>query len=597
MGQTVVEKILSRAAGARGAKAGDVVEPRVDLAMSHENAALVINQFQEVWKGTGRTPKVWDPSRIAIIFDHRVPAESPKTATNQKKVREFVSAQGIRRFHDVRGDTGGICHQILPEYGYVRPGTVVVGTDSHTTSHGALGAFAFGIGATEMASVWTLGAALNVEVPATIKVVVRGTFPGFVGPKDLILHLIGKISAQGANFRVLEFHGETIRKMPTSGRLVLCNMSVEAGATAGIVPADDETVRYLREEAGVDGPARPRLSGRRRGLRAGPRDRRLRSRAADRLSAHRRQRQAGRGRRRGPRPSGRHRLLHERPARRPRRRGRPRPRTESRRGDPDARLPRFGQDLDGGAQARLRRRLHHRGSRRHERRAAAPASASTKGRSGTARSPSPRRTGTSRGGWGTPPPRSISAPPPSPRPRPWRASSPTRGKERAEMAKVVCVLPDDVSTDVIYPGRYMATVLPSETPQFAFADDAAFNARLKAKEIPPGSRHRRREELRLRLFPRAGGLHAQGARARHRGRELRPDLSPELDQPRPPRRHGPRDRGERTGTTSRSSPAASRTGRPGRDWAVVPLPAARQAIIDAGGLIAYTRKRLLQSRA
>ncbi len=251
MGQTVVEKILSRASGKPGAKAGDVVEPRVDLAMSHENAALVINQFQEVWKGTGRSAAVWDPSRIAIIFDHRVPAESPKTATNQKKVREFVAAQGIGRFHDVRGDTGGICHQVLPEYGYVRPGTVIVGTDSHTTSHGALGAFAFGIGATEMASVWTLGLAVNVEVPPTIKVVVTGSFRPFVGPKDLILHLIGTITAQGANFRTLEFHGETIRTMPTSGRLVLCNMSVEAGATAGIVPADAETVRYLREDAGV----------------------------------------------------------------------------------------------------------------------------------------------------------------------------------------------------------------------------------------------------------------------------------------------------------------------------------------------------------
>ena len=254
MGQTVAGKILEKASGKRGLNAGDVVEPRVDLAMSHENAALVINQFLEVWKGTGRTPKVWDPSRIAIIFDHRVPAESPKTATNQKKVREFVAAQGIGRFHDVRGDTGGICHQVLPEYGYVRPGTVVVGTDSHTTSHGALGAFAFGIGATEMASVWTLGVALNVEVPPTMKVVVNGAFPDFVGPKDLILHLIGMISAQGANFRALEFHGETIRTMPTSGRLVLSNMSVEAGATAGIVPADAETVRYLREEAGLRVP-------------------------------------------------------------------------------------------------------------------------------------------------------------------------------------------------------------------------------------------------------------------------------------------------------------------------------------------------------
>ena len=251
MGMTVVEKILARAAGRATVAVGDVVEPAVDLAMSHENAALVINQFVEVFRGTGLAPAVWDSSRIAIIFDHRVPAESPKTATNQKKVREFVAANGIAKFHDIRGDKGGICHQILPENGYVRPGAVVVGTDSHTTSHGALGAFAFGIGATEMASVWTLGYAVNVEVPATIRVEVTGALPEMVSPKDVILHLVGKLGAAGATFRVLEFHGDAVRAMPTSGRLTLCNMAVEAGATAGIVPADAETLRYLREEAGV----------------------------------------------------------------------------------------------------------------------------------------------------------------------------------------------------------------------------------------------------------------------------------------------------------------------------------------------------------
>jgi len=253
MGMTVAEKILARASGLASVKAGDVLEPKVDLAMSHENGALVVNQFLEIYKGSSQQPKIWDPSKVSIIFDHRVPAESSKTASNQKKVREFVAAQGIGKFHDIRGDVGGICHQILPENGYVRPGFVVVGTDSHTTSHGALGAFAFGIGATEMASVWALGTVLNVEVPSTIKVNVHGRFKKFVGPKDLILHLIGTLSAQGANFKVIEFHGQAIRSMSTSGRLVICNMSVEAGATAGIVPADKETVRYLREEAGVKG--------------------------------------------------------------------------------------------------------------------------------------------------------------------------------------------------------------------------------------------------------------------------------------------------------------------------------------------------------
>jgi len=253
MGMTVVEKILARASDLPSVKAGDVVEPKVDLAMSHENAALVINQFIEIYQGTSIQPKIWDPSKVSIIFDHRVPAESPKTASNQKKIREFVATNGISKFHDIRGDVGGICHQVLPENGYVRPGSVIVGTDSHTTSHGALGAFAFGIGATEMASVWALGSVLNVEVPTTIKVNVSGKFKKFVGPKDLILHLIGKLTAEGANFRVIEFHGPTIRNMSTSGRLVICNMSVEAGATSGIVPADKETFRYLTREAGVKG--------------------------------------------------------------------------------------------------------------------------------------------------------------------------------------------------------------------------------------------------------------------------------------------------------------------------------------------------------
>jgi 3-isopropylmalate/(R)-2-methylmalate dehydratase large subunit len=252
MGMTIVEKILAKASGLASVKAGEIVEPSVDVAMSHENAALVINQFKEIFHSTGLEAKVWDASKIVIIFDHRVPAESSKTATNQKKIREFINEQGIEKFHDIRGNEGGICHQILPENGYIRPGYVVVGTDSHTTSHGAIGAFSFGIGATEMASVWALGKVLNVEVPATIKVVVSGKLGKYVTPKDLILYLIGKISAEGANFKVIEYHGETIRNMTTSGRLTICNMSVEAGATSGIVPPDEETIRYLRQEAEVN---------------------------------------------------------------------------------------------------------------------------------------------------------------------------------------------------------------------------------------------------------------------------------------------------------------------------------------------------------
>ncbi|MCX7626240.1 MAG: 3-isopropylmalate dehydratase large subunit [Candidatus Sumerlaeaceae bacterium] len=254
MGATLAEKIFAKSVGRPSVKPGDVLEPSVGLAMSHENAALVINQFKEIFKDTGLEPRVWDPSRIAIIFDHRVPAESAKTANNQKKIREFVAQQGITKFHEIRGDEGGICHQILPENGYVRPGMIVVGTDSHTTTHGALGAVAWGIGATEMAAVWALGRVLNVEVPPTIKINIEGELPPMVAPKDIILHIIGKLTAQGGNFRVLEFHGSTVKAMSTSGRLVLANMSVEAGATSGLFPPDEETERYLREEAGVKEP-------------------------------------------------------------------------------------------------------------------------------------------------------------------------------------------------------------------------------------------------------------------------------------------------------------------------------------------------------
>lgn len=251
MGMTLAEKILARASRLSYVKPGDVVEPQVDLAMSHENAALVINRFHEIWKGAGKEARVWDPERIAIIFDHRIPAESAKTATNQKTVREFAKAQGIQKFHDIRGDRGGICHQVLAESGYVRPGYVVAGTDSHTTTHGAFGAFAWGIGATEMASIWALGAALTVEVPSTIKISVRGSFLEYVSPKDLILFIIKMLTAEGANFKALEFQGEAIRAMPTSGRMVLCNMAAEAGATVGLVPPDEETATYLRDAAKV----------------------------------------------------------------------------------------------------------------------------------------------------------------------------------------------------------------------------------------------------------------------------------------------------------------------------------------------------------
>lgn len=249
MGMTLAESILAHAAGRRNVAPGDVLEPAVDLALSHENAALVLDRFLEIHKGLPLTPRLWDPDRIAIVFDHRVPAESSKTANMHRRVREFVRANGIRKFHEIRGDDGGICHQILPENGYVKPGAVVVGTDPHTTTHGAIGALGWGIGATEMAAVWALGFAPNVEVPATIRVVLEGALQNWVSAKDIILHLISRLTAQGANNRAIEFHGPAAHAMRMCGRLTLCNMAAEAGATAALFPADDETTRYLRDTA------------------------------------------------------------------------------------------------------------------------------------------------------------------------------------------------------------------------------------------------------------------------------------------------------------------------------------------------------------
>jgi len=238
MGMTLAEKILARAAGQERVSPDQIVVARVDLAMSHENADLVRKSFLEI--GVDR---VWDPSRIIIVFDHRVPAESEKTATTHQAVREFVAAQGIEHFYDV--GRGGICHQVLPENGHVRPGMLIVGTDSHTTTHGAFGAFATGIGATEMAGVWTEGR-LWFKVPATLRIEVEGDFRPWISAKDLILHIIGMLGAAGADYRAVEFDGPAIRRMSVASRMVLANLSMEMGAKVAFTPVDETLLGYLR---------------------------------------------------------------------------------------------------------------------------------------------------------------------------------------------------------------------------------------------------------------------------------------------------------------------------------------------------------------
>jgi homoaconitate hydratase family protein len=238
MGMTLAEKILARASGRERVRPDEIVVARVDLAMSHENADLARKSFLEI--GVSR---VWDPSKIVIIFDHRIPAESEKTATTHKAVREFVAAQAIENFYDV--GRGGVCHQVLPENGHVRPGMVVVGTDSHTTTHGAFGAFATGIGATEMSGVWTEGT-LWFKVPSTIRIVVEGEFRPWISAKDLILYIIGMLGAAGADYRAVEFDGPAIRRMTVASRMVLANLAMEMGAKVAFTPVDEILLDYLR---------------------------------------------------------------------------------------------------------------------------------------------------------------------------------------------------------------------------------------------------------------------------------------------------------------------------------------------------------------
>ncbi|MBS1855392.1 MAG: 3-isopropylmalate dehydratase large subunit [Acidobacteria bacterium] len=238
MGMTLAEKILARASGRERVSPDQIVIARVDLAMSHENADLVRKSFLEIG-----VERVWDPSKIVIIFDHRVPAESEKTATTHRAVREFVAAQGIPHFYDV--GRGGVCHQVLPEEGHVRPGMVLVGTDSHTTTHGAFGAFATGIGATEMAGVWTEGT-LWFKVPSSLRIEVEGEFPPWISAKDLILHIIGKLGAAGADYRAVEFNGPAIRWMSVASRMVLTNLAMEMGAKVAFTPVDEVLLSFLR---------------------------------------------------------------------------------------------------------------------------------------------------------------------------------------------------------------------------------------------------------------------------------------------------------------------------------------------------------------
>ncbi|TES92233.1 MAG: 3-isopropylmalate dehydratase large subunit [Candidatus Cloacimonadota bacterium] len=238
MGKTFIEKILYKKSGNDVSK-GDIVEIEPDLCMSHDNAGLVIKKFNEIGK-----KNVWNPEKILIILDHRAPAESIKTANEHKIIRDFVAEQGIKNFFEI-GE--GICHQIVVEKLFILPGQIAIGTDSHTTSYGSIGAFSTGIGATEMAAVWATGQ-IWFKVPETYKVTIYGNLPDGVFSKDVILHIIGNTGCDGAIYKSIEFYGETVEKMDVSERFVLANLSMEMGAKSAVVPFDRTTEKYIREK-------------------------------------------------------------------------------------------------------------------------------------------------------------------------------------------------------------------------------------------------------------------------------------------------------------------------------------------------------------
>lgn len=238
---TVSEKIFSKASGSP-VKAGDFVLANIDLAMTHDiTGPLAVKGFYEIMKDR-EEKKVWDPTKIVIVFDHQVPADSINATANHIMLREFAEEQGILNYDVYEG----VCHQVLPEKGHVLPGNLIVGSDSHTCAYGALGAFSTGIGSTDMAAVFATGK-LWFRVPETFRFEVEGNLPRRVYSKDLILHLIGDVGVEGARYMAAEFGGSTIRSLSIPERMTMSNMAIEMGGKAGIIEADEVTADYLKE--------------------------------------------------------------------------------------------------------------------------------------------------------------------------------------------------------------------------------------------------------------------------------------------------------------------------------------------------------------
>jgi len=242
MGYTAIEKIIGKNIG-KDVNAGEIVMTNVDRVMVDDiMVAFVKEKFEEMG-----FQKIWDPDKVVLIYDHFLPASQVDDTRQFHAGDEFAEKYGITHVHR----TDGICHQLMPEQGYVKPGNVAFGTDSHTVTYGCVGAFSSGIGYTEMAGILGTGQ-LWVKVPETIKVTIDGELPANVSAKDVILTLIGDLRADGATYKCLEFHGSTIANMSVAGRMTMSNMVVEAGAKCAVFTADEKTCEYCGIEYNSD---------------------------------------------------------------------------------------------------------------------------------------------------------------------------------------------------------------------------------------------------------------------------------------------------------------------------------------------------------
>ena len=239
MPQTISEKMLAAAAGRDQVTPGEIVNVRLDAVIGHDTSTAVFRILRQ-WN-IGR---VFDPDRVYITADHFVPSPTADAAAQYRALSGFMEAYGIT--HWFPAGQGGICHALFPERGLIRPGMVVVGSDSHTCTYGALGAFSCGMGATDTAAAMALGETW-LRVPESVLLHYQGAFSPFVSGKDVVLHAIGQLGVKGALYRAVEFTGEAIHGLGMDSRFTICNMAVEAGAKSGIIAPDAVTEAYVRE--------------------------------------------------------------------------------------------------------------------------------------------------------------------------------------------------------------------------------------------------------------------------------------------------------------------------------------------------------------